>query len=115
MKSEKGFSIIETLIAIALFGVIGVSISLGLSMAARSNIISDEQTTAESLARSQIEYVQQSPFSDPAGYEMVSTPDNYSIVEPFVASFGNGIQHISVTVMHGTKTILTLEDYKVNK
>lgn len=106
MKSEKGFSLVETLIAIALFGMIAVAVSLGLSMAARSNIISDKLTTAESLARSQIEDIQQQPYVDPPSYEIMdtsSTPDyaNYSIVSPFVTSWQTGIQKISITVMHG--------------
>ena len=48
IKGEKGFSLIEVLIAIALFAMIAVAVSLGLSSAARSNIIQDELTTAES-------------------------------------------------------------------
>jgi prepilin-type N-terminal cleavage/methylation domain-containing protein len=115
LKSEKGFSLIETLIALVLFGMISVSVSMGLSMAARSNMICDEHTTAESLARSQIEYVQDQSYGDPASYQMITVPDNYSIVTPFVTSWETGIQKITVSVLHGSKTVLTLEDYKVDR
>ena len=125
VHSNKGFSLLETLIAIAILAVISVAVLLGLSMSARANIMSDEQTTAESLARSQMEYIQQQPYIDPPNYDVISNvPDGYSIVTPLAVrldpkndGLGNddGIQQITVTVMHGTKTILTLADYKVHK
>jgi prepilin-type N-terminal cleavage/methylation domain-containing protein len=128
IKSEKGFSLIETLIAIVLFGMIAVAVSLGLSMAARANIISDEQTTAESLARSQIEYIQKQPYdsiNNPPVYSLVSNiPAGYSIPAPLAIRLDpknnginndDGLQKINITVLHGTKTIFTMEDYKVKK
>ena len=128
MKNEKGFSLIETLIAIALFGMICVAVSMGLSMAARANVISDEQTTAESLARSQIEYIQKQPYdniNNPPVYNLVSNiPTGYSITTPLAIRLDpknngtnndDGLQKINITVLHGTKTVFTMEDYKVKK
>ncbi|MBN1368031.1 MAG: prepilin-type N-terminal cleavage/methylation domain-containing protein [Dehalococcoidales bacterium] len=206
MKSSRGFSLIETLIAIAIIAVISVAVLIGLSTAASANIISDEKTTAGSIARSQIEYIQKQPYqtSNPPSYYSIvgmvagitisnagtgyivgdaitvaggtgtgftgsvasigtggtvtgititvagtgyadddavsvtsgigsgftgvvavyNIPDGYSIVEPMVVRLdpendgtGNddGLQQIIVTVMHGTKTVLTLEDYKVSE
>ena len=57
MKNEKGFSLIEVMIAIALLGIIGVAFLGALATASNAIFIADERATAESLARSQMEYV----------------------------------------------------------
>ncbi len=128
INSERGFSLIETLLAVLILSIISVSVLIGLSTAASANILSDKQTTAGSLARSQVEYIQEQPYdsiNNPPVYDVISNvPDGYSIVTPLAVrldpknnGLGNddGIQLITVTVMHGTKTILTLTDYKVLK
>ena len=206
IRDNKGFSLIETLIAIAIMAVISVAVYSGLSTAITANIISDEKTTAGSIARSQIEYIQKQAYDtgDPPGYYSINgmvtgitisnpgtgyavgapvavtsstgtgfigtvasigtggvitgitinvagtgyadgdtvsvtgptmagfsgtvtvyhIPDGYSIVEPMVVRLDpknngtgtdDGLQQISITVMHNTKTVLTLVDYKVNR
>jgi len=120
MKSEKGYSLLEVLIAVALLGLIVVAVSMGLSMAAKSNFISNEITTAESLARSQIEYVQQLAYEDVThpSYEsslISDIPDGYSITTPVVIYKDSGIQTINVQVKHGDKIVLALVDYKVQR
>ena len=57
MKSEKGFSLVEVLVALALLGIIGAAFLGSLATASKSILIADERTTAESLARSQMENV----------------------------------------------------------
>jgi len=57
MKNERGFSIIEVLVALALLGIIAVAFLGGLATASKAMIIADERATTESLARSQMEYV----------------------------------------------------------
>ncbi len=128
IRSNKGYSLIETLIAVVILGVIGIAVFTGLSTAASANIVSDEQTTAGSIARRQIESIQQQAYdsiNNPPVYTLITDlPAGYSIVTPVVTRLdpknngtGNddGLQEISVTVMHGTKTVLTLVDYKVKK
>ena len=54
---SRGFTLIEVTIAIALLGIIAVTILTALSTASVALIIADRRATAESLARSQMEYV----------------------------------------------------------
>jgi prepilin-type N-terminal cleavage/methylation domain-containing protein len=62
--SSRGFTLIEVVIAMALLGIIAVAILSALSTASIALIIADERATAESLARSQMEYIQNSPYID---------------------------------------------------
>jgi len=137
MKSEKGFTLIMVLVAIAILGLIAVIFAGGISTGAKGVFISDERATAESLARSQMESIKNQSYiyysDDPHDtYDIISTPDGYSIdldVVPFdpdtatpysenggVFDADDGIQKITVTVDHNDKeAVFTLEDYKVDR
>jgi len=85
--SSRGFSLIEVSIAIALIGVIAIAILGALSYASTVLIITDRQATAESLAKSQMEYVKNQEYDlaengGVATYEEISSisiPVGYSI------------------------------------
>ena len=57
VRKEKGFTLIEVLVALAILGLIGAAFLMALATASKAIIIADERTTAESLARSQMEFV----------------------------------------------------------
>jgi len=60
---SRGFTLIEVVIAIAFVGVIAIAFLSALSTASTLLIVADERATAESLARSQMEYVKNQPKS----------------------------------------------------
>ena len=73
MKNEKGFSLIEVIIAIALTGIIAIAVCYALATASKVLFIADERATAESLARQQMEYIKGQPYSDvPWQYSVTS-------------------------------------------
>ena len=114
MKNEKGFALIEVVIAIALLGIIGAGFLMALSGASKALILADERTTAESLARSQMEYVKSQGYA--SSYDTIATPANYTIVSPItVEALQTGLQKITVIVKHYTKEVITLEGYKVDR
>ena len=138
MKSEKGFSLIEVMIAIALLGIIGTVFLGALATASKAMFVSDERATAESLARSQMEYVKSQEYDADWNYT-VSTSSRSSSDQPSWWDASNppllssdytgysaevsadedddnpGIQKITVTVKHDGTTIITLEGYKVDR
>ncbi len=68
IRKEKGFTLIEVLIAMALLGIVAVAIFTGLATASRVMFTADERATAESLARTQMEAVKELPYE--------TAPDN---------------------------------------
>jgi prepilin-type N-terminal cleavage/methylation domain-containing protein len=125
--SQKGFTLIEVLVAMAIMGILAVAVPCALSTASRTIVISNEQTLAESLARSQVDSILNQNYdktNNPPVYSTVpNLPAGYSIATPLAARMdpkgdgtGNddGLQQITVVVKHGTKTVYTLVDYKVN-
>ena len=83
--SSRGFTLIEVLIALALVGIIAIAFLGGLTTASRAVLTADVRTTAESLARSQMEHVKaQDYIAAPDGGEatylkLTDIPDNYII------------------------------------
>ncbi len=62
--NSGGFTLIEVLVALALFGIIAITFLGGLTTASRAVFTGDVRTTAESLARTQMEYVKSQPYDD---------------------------------------------------
>jgi prepilin-type N-terminal cleavage/methylation domain-containing protein len=60
---SRGFTLVEVLITIALIGAISVAFFSFMSVATSALIHADERTIAESLARSQMEYVKNQVYN----------------------------------------------------
>jgi len=140
--SSRGFTLIEVLVALALFGIIAIAFAGGLGTASRAVLIGDVRTNAESLARTQMESVKNQPY-DPApdgGGAIYPTitgiPKDYTIWSEnrtpgqYVPSvlgipwdsgnntavdIDNGLQKITLVVRHEGRDIITLEGYKVDR
>ncbi len=82
---SRGFTLVEVLIAIAILGIITVAFAAAMSTTTTTLIIGDERTTAESLARRQMEYVKsqgyqaESALSQPIYQKIGGIPEGYSI------------------------------------
>ena len=62
--NSRGVTLIEVLVALALFAIIGIAFAGGLGTASRAVLIADVRTRAESLARTQMESVKNQPYEE---------------------------------------------------
>ena len=144
IKNERGIGLIEVLIALAILGIVAAAFLSGLATASRAVYIADVRTTAESLARSQMEYVKNQEYipvpegadevtyqkiiSDdiPVGYTIESADHTGTTVGdikgvPWDSDDGEvednevGLQRVKLVIKHQGKNIITLEGYKVNR
>jgi type II secretory pathway pseudopilin PulG len=115
-KDEKGISLIETLIAIALLGIIGGALLAGMSGVYKATPIAGEQDIGKNLAQSQMEYVLQDEYK--LSYTPAPIPSAYGGYTATIDtdSFRDGnIEKITVTIFHEGKEVSELEAYKVNR
>jgi prepilin-type N-terminal cleavage/methylation domain-containing protein len=136
MKSEKGFSLVEVIVALGLMAILAVGLLSGLATTFRAGGISQERVIAESLAKSQWEYIKAQDYiltadyddADPEKcYQLIDIPDelavkNYTInIDPPQAVTSPGgdsdfeLQSITVVIHRGDKPLLMMSDYKVGK
>ena len=71
-RGQRGISFIETVVAVGVLGLIGVVFLSGLTTTSRAVMVSEENVTAESLAKSQIEHIKHQAYIPVAAYDSVT-------------------------------------------
>ena len=130
-SQEAGLTLLETVAATALLGIVATSLLSSLSLIARSNFLITRMSTAEALAVSQMEHIKSSSYIDYSisghgEYELLATPTQYTIhvdTQPIDSATGqplgsdqdDGTQIITATVAHLGDNVTALVGYKVNR
>ena len=117
--SSRGVTLIEVLVALVIFGIIAIVFAGGLGTASKAVFTADVRTNAESLARTQMEYVKSQEYIDYSesgheDYDPITPPEGYEIAVT-ADELNDGLQKITVTVSHEGRQVITLEGYKVNR
>ncbi len=116
---EAGFSLVESLVAIAIVSITVVAVLSGFSTGSMALLKTDQRVTAEYLARSQMEDVKSQPYlAAPASYNIITPlPAGYSISAQATLISGRDadIQKVTVTVQNSGNDLLTLQDFKLNQ
>ena len=122
MGNEKGLALIETIAGLAILGIAGVAMLCGLATGIRGTSVSEEHTIAESLVRSQIEYIESQAYVESATEYPVNPalviPTGWSVPESEVTPVhetDDGLQKVTVSASHGGKTVLSIDIYKANR
>lgn len=118
---QSGLALLETVVALAVAGAIAIILLNGLAITAKSTTIADEQTTGESIARSQMEWIREvsyvsgastySPGPFPAGADY--TGYSVAVTAASLHNPDDGIQKITIAVSKASGEMFRLESYKV--
>ncbi|MFC1929033.1 type II secretion system protein J [Chloroflexota bacterium] len=126
---QKGFTLIETLVGVAIFAAIGVAVMSGLSTGYKSMGISQEGVYAEGLAKSQVEHIRGQDYISVVNYptegpyEVIDIPAHLAAVGYSVeinapetvdvaGVSGYELQGITIKVNYRGATKLTITFYK---
>ena len=126
---EKGVTLVEALVALAIFGIAASVFTIALSTSAKAIMVSQERTAVESLARSQMENIKDQEYDDvnnPPQYtelDPADIPDGYDFditaerLDPNLEGTGEdyGLQKITVVVEHNGEEVFLLVGYKLNR
>lgn len=117
-RGERGITLVESLVAIAILGGGILTLVLAMSSGALAVRENDRQSIAQGLARTQLEYIKSYAYNPSATtYPAVSAPDGYAIAVAVAAVPGtnSNIQKITANVIRDGAVVITAEDYKVNR
>jgi type II secretory pathway pseudopilin PulG len=117
-RSESGVTLVEAVVVVAILGGGVLTMILTMSGGALAVSENDEEVTAQSLARTQMEYIKNCAY-DPGAttYPTISTPDGYSISVgvSVVPDTNTNIQKVTANISRDGTLIMTVTDYKVNR
>jgi len=126
---QRGFSVVEVLVSMTILAVIGVTFVTALGTGYKVLTTSDQRTTAESLAKAQLENIVNAPYDGTAPYNydsylITGIPAGYGVsiavalVDPRTGNVSTtdlGVQKVTVTVtcqQHSPSTVVAMEVYK---
>jgi type II secretory pathway pseudopilin PulG len=118
---ERGLSLVEQLISLALLGILVVTLLYALSGATVAVGVVDEQVTALNLATSALESVRVMSYTTAMGYSpSLSVPPGYecSVASSVFLSGSRvitGLQWITATVWHNGRVALQIADLKADR
>lgn len=140
-NNSRGQLLIEVLIALMIFSVISTAFMGAIYTSRTTTTVVDEQSAAESLTRSEMEYVKESPYWGLGfSYQVPGSPPpwdadrtalddahpNYSVSvtgtpiypsthTPMVPGLDHGMQEITVTILRDGRVLMTTQSMKVNR
>ena len=118
LRSERGVTLVESLVAVAILGSALVVFLGGMSTGLVSTAQSDRLSSAHELARSQLEFTKGDVYSaSPHSYATVTTPPGYGVTAVASAISGGdaSIELVTVQVTKDSVVVYSLEGYKVNR
>ena len=127
-RDSSGQLLLETVVAISIFAMVGTAVLLGVRVAHTSTSLVENHSIAERLARNQMEYVftqgfknvgqsygsinvaPNNQFSVPSGYQVTAVAQQFQVAD----SYQGSIDKVVVTVTLDGKSLVVLETLRAN-
>jgi Tfp pilus assembly protein PilV len=113
MKGEKGTSLIETIIALGLLGVISASFLGATATTSTARVTADEKASGKILAESLMEGIKKEPYA--SSYDITVPSEFGGFTAQVNVVENNYIQDITITIDRRGNEVFSLESYKVDR
>ena len=115
---QRGGLLLETVVAVAILGVVGSAVLAGVQTSSISKGQFDAQSTAENILRNQMEYLYEQAYEPPSGtYLTVASPPGYSVTTEALVyeETSTDIETVRVTVYKDGQPLKTMETLRANR
>jgi len=109
--NQKGFTLIETLIAVAITAIIVTGIVAGILTVTKVNVNLHKQQIAKDIAASAMDYIMSRPYANT--YNLPPTPANYTSIMN-VTQIDTTEQKLVIGVSFNNNVVYTLTDLRTN-
>jgi prepilin-type N-terminal cleavage/methylation domain-containing protein len=113
MRGEKGMTLLETILAVAILGIISASFLAGLAATSSARVTADERASGKILAESLMEGIKKEVYA--ASYGITIPSDFIGYTANVTVLERNNIQDITISINRRSREVLTLQSYKVNR
>ena len=121
LRDQLGFTLLEVLVSLSIFGFIGVGLLAALSSGLRAQDVNRVHVVGENLARAVLEDIRFQPYADsytvsvpvPSRFSFTASTAPFCAPEPCTPDIN--LQRSVVTTFRGGEAILTVEDLKVRR
>ncbi len=130
LHSERGIALTEALVTLGITSIVTVAFLFSMSTTSKAVLVSQQQVTAENLAKSQLEYIRSQQYDEvnnPPEYAEIPAgdiPENYTIAisterldpgETGSLNEDHGLQKITVIVNYDGAQAFHLEGYRMKR
>lgn len=132
INSERGVSLTETLIAIAILGIITAALVGGLFVSIKGDQVARTRISAEGLARYELEYVKAADYWDQTSwiYTLPGSPPTWDVTHNSLPSAYDGyavtvtanpvsgysgstiMQKLTASVVYNGRQVISIETYR---
>jgi prepilin-type N-terminal cleavage/methylation domain-containing protein len=109
--NQKGFTLIETLIAVTITAIIVTGIVMGILTVTKVNVNLHKQQIAKDIAASAMDYIMSRPYANT--YNLPATPANYTSIMN-VTQIDTTEQKLVIGVSFNNNVVYTLTDLRTN-
>jgi len=119
---ERGSTAVEAVLGVAILGLLGATFLGAVATETKVTAASSESAIAESLVRSELEYVKMYAYQpDASEYPVdpsLTIPAGWTLPNPTVEpvhATDDGLQKVTATAVHQGRTIISVVMYKMNR
>ncbi len=118
-RGQKGGLLLETVVALSVFGVVGTSLMSGIQTSYSSKTQFDIRSRAENIVRNEMEGAFAQAYKPPGQtYSTASTSDGFIVTSEAIdysTTSDSNLEMVRITVQHGGFTVKVLEAARTNR
>lgn len=119
VRGRKGGLLLETVVALSVFGLVGPSLMSGIQTSYQSKTQFDIRSRAENIVRNEMESVFAQAYKPPGQtYATATTSDGFTVTSQAIdysTSSDSNLETVRVTVQHQGLTVKVLEAARTNR